>query len=341
MAVIGATGYTGVELLRLLSAHRDVEVTVVTSRSESGRTLADYWGYSPYFKELSFSLPEPDFVAEKADVAFLCVPHGTAQEIAADLLTRGLRVIDLSADFRLKSAELYERWYGIEHRYPELLKEAVYGLSEVYRNEIRSARLIANPGCYPTSVLLALVPLVKERLVDTEDIVIDSKSGVSGAGRKRELRLSFCEVNEDLKAYGVASHRHTPEIEEELSKVAGREVKVVFVPHLVPMQRGILSTIYATTSSSEKELYEALRDFYRGCKFVEVLPPGSIPRTAEVRGSNFCRIGFKLDPRTGRLILLSVIDNLVKGASGQAVQNLNIMTGFPEETGLPFRAVFP
>ena len=341
VAVVGATGYTGLELLRLASGHPRIRVTCVTSRREAGKTLAAYWGFSPLPYELNLSSPEPSVVAEEAEVAFLCVPHGTAQEMASELLSRGLAVIDLSADFRFRDPSVYETWYGTPHRFLELLREAVYGLSEIHAERISGARLIANPGCYPTAVLLPLVPLLSQRLIEPRDILIDAKSGVSGAGRKGEVSLSFCEVNEDFRAYKVASHRHTPEIEAELSSAAGEEVRVLFTPHLTPMERGIFATIYVHPLASEKETYGALRDFYAEKPFVKVLPPGRIPRVAEVRGTNFCRIGLKLDPRTGRLILLSVIDNLVKGASGQAIQNLNLMKGWPEDLGLPKVPVFP
>ncbi len=341
MAVVGATGYTGLELLRLAAGHPEVRVTCVTSRKEAGKTLSEYWGFRAYPEDLLFSPPEPETVAEKAEVAFLCVPHGTAQEMAAALLAMGLKVIDLSADFRLPEAQIYEKWYGLPHQYPELLKEAIYGLTEIHTEKIRKARLIANPGCYPTAVLLPLIPLLQKKLISPEDILIDAKSGVSGAGRKADTALSFCEVNEDFRAYKVATHRHTPEMEKELSQAAGKEVKILFVPHLVPMERGILATLYVRSQASEEVIYHALADFYADKPFVEVLPPGQIPRIAEVRGTNLCRLGIKQDPRTGRTIILSAIDNLVKGASGQALQNLNLMYGLPEETGLPRNPVFP
>nr|WP_244147461.1 N-acetyl-gamma-glutamyl-phosphate reductase [Thermosulfurimonas dismutans] len=341
MAVVGATGYTGLELLRLASGHPKMQVTCVTSRRETGKSLTEYWGFAPLPYELELSSPEPSAIAEEAEVAFLCVPHGTAQEMAKELVSRGLKVIDLSADFRLADPSVYEAWYGVSHRFPELLREAVYGLSEIYAERISKSRLIANPGCYPTAALLPLVPLLNRKLIEPRDILIDAKSGVSGAGRKAEVALAFCEVNEDFRAYKVASHRHTPEIEAELSRAAGGEVKVLFTPHLTPMERGIFATIYVHPLASEKEIYEALRDFYAEKPFVEVLSPGRIPRVAEVRGTNRCRIGLKLDPRTGRLILLSVIDNLVKGASGQAIQNMNLMMGWPEDLGLPKSPVFP
>ncbi len=341
VAIVGATGYTGLELLRLASGHPEIEVTCVTSRKEAGKRLSEYWGFAPYPQDLEISPPEPDEIAEKAEVAFLCVPHGKAQEMAAALLSRGLQVIDLSADFRIPDPELYERWYETPHRYPELLKEAAYGLSEIHAEAIASARLVANPGCYPTAALLPLLPLLKEGLITPEDILIDAKSGVSGAGRKGEVSLSFCEVNEDFKAYKLAAHRHTPEMEVELGKAAGKPVTILFTPHLVPMERGILATIYVHPQASEAQIFEALKEYYASKPMVEVLPPGKSPRVAEVRGTNLCRLGLKFDPRSGRLILLSALDNLVKGASGQALQNLNLRWGFPEDLGLPRSPVFP
>ncbi len=341
VAVVGATGYTGLELLRLAAGHPEIRITAATSRREAGKTLTEYWGFPPLPYEVEIIPPEPDRLAEEAEVAFLCVPHGTAQEMAAELLSRGLKVIDLSADFRLPDPGVYQAWYETPHRFPELLAEAVYGLSEIHREAIRKARLVANPGCYPTASLLPLVPLLEAELIEPRDIVIDAKSGVSGAGRKGQVALSYCEVNEDFRAYRVAAHRHTPEIEAQLSRAAGAEVRVLFTPHLTPMQRGIFATLYVFPRAGEKEIYEALREFYTGSPFVEVLPPGTVPRVAEVRGTNLCHIGLRLDTRTGRLILLSVIDNLVKGASGQALQNLNLMLGFAEDRGLPKSPVFP
>ncbi len=341
VAVVGATGYTGLELLRLSGGHPEIKVVLATSRREAGKTLSAYWGFSPLPYELEMVPPDPARIASEAEVAFLCVPHGTAQEMAAELLKKGLRVIDLSADFRLPDPAVYETWYEVPHRYPELLGEAVYGLSEIYGQSLRRARLVANPGCYPTAALLPLLPLLREGLIEARDIIIDAKSGVSGAGRKAEVSLSFCEVNEDFRAYRVAAHRHTPEIEAQLARAAGREVRVIFTPHLTPMQRGILATIYVYPREGEERIHEFLREFYASSPFVEVLPRGRFPRVAAVRGTNLCQVGLKLDPRTGRLLLFSAIDNLIKGASGQALQNLNLMYGFPEDLGLPRSPVFP
>ncbi len=341
VAIVGATGYTGLELLRILASHPKVEVTSVTSRKEKGKPLKEIFPFEERFGDLVFEEPIPEKIATKAELAFLCVPHGAAAETAKALLARGLKVIDLSADFRLKDPQVYREWYKSPHQAEGLLKDAVYGLSEIYRDEIKNARLIANPGCYPTASLLPLVPLLKMGLISPEGIIIDAKSGVSGAGRSAKLRLIFCEVNEDFCAYNVAVHRHTPEIEQELSRAAGKEIRINFTTHLVPMNRGILATIYATPLAEEKVLHRALQDFYAESPCVRVLPLGEFPRTAYVRGTNLCLIALKLDPRTGKLIVLSAIDNLVKGASGQAVQNLNLMYSFPEDLALETRSVFP
>ena len=343
VAIVGATGYTGLELLRLLSGHPQVEVTCVTSRKEAGKPLSSIFPFLTRFGDLRLIEPSPDEIAAKAEVAFLCVPHGAAAEMAASLLERGLKVIDLSADFRLKDQKVYEDWYKVRHPAPHLLAEAVYGLCEAHRDEIRKARLVANPGCYPTASLLPLVPLFREGLILKKGLIVDAKSGVSGAGRSAKLGLIFCEVNEDFCAYNVAKHRHTPEIEQELSRAAGEEVLINFTTHLVPMNRGILATIYAWPKEgvSEARLREVLESFYRGSPFVEVLPEGAFPHTAHVKGTNRALIGLKADPRTGRVILVSAIDNLVKGASGQAIQNLNLMMGWPEETGLTVPPLFP
>ncbi len=342
IAIVGATGYTGLELLRILSCHPEVEITIVTSRKEAEKKVREIFPFEEKFGELVFEEPQPEKIAAKAELAFLCVPHGAAAEMAKALLERGLRVIDLSADFRLKDPLLYEEWYKVPHKAPELLNEAVYGLSEIYADRIKTARLVANPGCYPTASLLPLIPLLKARLISPEGLIIDAKSGVSGAGRSAKLRLIFCEVNEDFCAYNVAAHRHTPEIEQELSLAAGEKLRLNFTTHLIPMNRGILATIYATPLIfKEKTLYEALYDFYVQKTFVKVLPLGEFPHTAHVKGTNLCLIGLKLDSRTGKLIIVSAIDNLVKGASGQAIQNMNLMSGFLEDTALKRRALYP
>ncbi|MBC7105774.1 MAG: N-acetyl-gamma-glutamyl-phosphate reductase, partial [Firmicutes bacterium] len=327
VAVIGATGYTGVELVRLLCRHPDVELTVLTSQSYVGQP---FWKVYPSLLrhvELECADAAPELVAAEAEVAFVALPHGHAMGVVAGLLERGCRVVDLGADFRFRSKQAYEHWYRVPHTAPELLPAAVYGLPEWYRERIRTASLVANPGCYPTGALLALLPLVKAGLVDPDGIVVDAKSGVSGAGRAATLTTHYGECNENLKPYGVPGHRHVPEMEQELSLAAGREVRLAFTPHLVPMTRGILCTVYVrpVRRLGAAEVLELYREAYRNEPFVRVLPEGMLPQTKAVAGSNYCDLAAAADPRTGRVILFSAIDNLVKGAAGQAVQNMNIM----------------
>lgn len=342
IAIIGGSGYTGLELLRFLSLHPAAEVVVVSSRQYAGRSIQEVFPSLSGYEELSFSAPELESLSGRADYFFTAVPHQAAMGIVPQLLEAGGKVIDLSADFRLHDRRTYEVWYQ-EHQAPELLSEAVYGLPELYSHEICEARLVANPGCYPTSAILPLAPLLRDGLVGPEGLVIDSKSGVSGAGRSASLATSFCEVNEGLKAYKVACHHHIPEIEQELSTAAGIPVVVSFTPHLVPMARGILTTIYAslTRPLTTEELLNYLLQSYAAHPFVRVMPPGTFPNTAHVSGSNYCHIGAKVDERTGRAVLLCAIDNLVKGASGQAIQNLNIMAGIEETLGLEVLPLFP
>ncbi|MBC7326127.1 MAG: N-acetyl-gamma-glutamyl-phosphate reductase, partial [Moorella sp. (in: Bacteria)] len=277
------------------------------------------------------------------DVIFVSLPHGHAMALAPEIVGRGKIFIDLGADFRFRNPDIYEKWYRVTHTARALAAEATYGLPEIYREEIRTARLVANPGCYPTSVILGLAPLLKKGLVAPDSIIIDSKSGVSGAGRGLSLNTHYCEVNENIKAYGVASHRHTPEIEQELSLLAGQEVVVSFTPHLTPMTRGILSTIYArlTRPVGQEEVINVYKDFYFREPFVRVLPAGTLPATKMVVGSNHCDLGLVVDNRTGRIIVVAAIDNLIKGASGQAVQNMNIILGFPEDTGIAGPGLYP
>ena len=343
VAVVGASGYTGVELLRLLHCHPEVAVTCITSEQSAGKPVAEVFPtlrnrYSQVLENL-----EPVRVAEKADLVFTALPHKAAMEVVPTFLKLGKRVIDLSADYRFSDASVYEQWYE-PHMNPELLEKAVYGLPEVRRAKIKGAKLVGNPGCYPTSIILGLIPLLKNGLIDHKTIVADSKSGVSGAGRGAKVENLYCEVNDGFKAYGVGGvHRHIPEIEQELSLAAGEPVTISFTPHLVPMDRGILSTIYARLagSASAADLVKLYADFYDGEPFVRILPVGSFPSTAHVRGSNFCDIGITVDFRTGRVIVVSAIDNLVKGAAGQAVQNMNIVCGLPETLALEGLALFP
>jgi N-acetyl-gamma-glutamyl-phosphate reductase len=356
VAIVGASGYTGIELIRLLSNHPKVEITAVTSEQSAGKSIASVFPSLSKVFEKTLEHISIEGIAQKADLIFTALPHQKAMGVVPQFLKMGKRVIDLSADFRIKDAATYGAWYE-EHKAPELLKEAVYGLPELHRAEIKDARLVANPGCYPTSAILALAPLLKNRLIDTSSIVIDSKSGVSGAGRSATQDTHFPEVNEGFKAYKVAEHRHTPEIEQELSILSGSPVTVSFTPHLLPATRGILSTIYASLISREPALSEVegsavgslddngimdlYREFYKNERFVRVYPKGAFPNINNVRGSNFCDVGLKLDKRTNRVVIVSAIDNLTKGASGQAVQNMNVMYGFQEDTALKGLPLFP
>ena len=343
VAIVGASGYTGLELIRLLNCHPGVAVTCLTSEQSAGKRISDVFPTLRGRCDLLLENLEPVRVAEKADLIFTALPHKAAMAVIPTFLKLGRRVIDLSADYRLSDPQVYGEWYE-PHQDPVNLKKAVYGLPELRRSKIKGAKLIANPGCYPTSIILGLAPLLKKGLIDPASIIADSASGVSGAGRAAKVDSLYCEVNDGFKAYGVGGvHRHTPEIEQELSLLAGADLKITFTPHLVPMDRGILSTIYAAplkelTAAGLVKLYQ---EFYKGEPFVRVLPAGSLPSTAFVRGSNFCDIAPLADVRTGRVIVVSAIDNLVKGASGQAVQNMNIICGFPETMGLDGLAVYP
>ncbi len=343
VAIVGASGYTGVELLRILKGHPRARVTVVTSRQNSGKAVEELFPSLHGYRDLKFSMPDMDDICASSDVVFTAVPHQTAMAVVPGFLNAGLKVIDLSADFRIRDQAVYEKWYQ-KHSAPELLDEAVYALPELNFGKIADARLAANPGCYPTSTILPLAPLLRKGMVLPENIIVDSKSGTSGAGRGASVATLYCEVNESFKAYKVGDHRHTPEIEQELSAAAGADLRINFTPHLVPMNRGILSTIYcrpAERNITTETVRSALAEFYADAPFVRVLPAGSFPGVSNVRGSNYCDIGVKLDARTGMLILVSVIDNLVKGASGQAIQNMNIMCGFDQALALEAGAVYP
>lgn len=341
VAILGASGYTGAELLRLLVRHPRVRIVALTADRKAGEGIDTVF---PQF--LGYDLPklvsikEVDFSG--VDAVFCALPHGTTQEVIAGLPTH-LKVIDLSADFRLTSLEDYAKWYGHEHRAPELQKEAVYGLTEVYRNQVKQARLVANPGCYPTSAQLPLIPLLQAGLIDPDDIVIDAKSGVSGAGRAAKEGSLFCEVTEGVHAYGVASHRHGPEIEQILTEATGQPIMVNFTPHLMPMSRGMLSSIYVKLKdgATAEDLRATLVKRYADEQFVKVVPQGVSPQTRHVRGTNLAHIGVFADRLKGRAMLFCTIDNLMKGASGQAVQNFNVMFGIPENVGLDQLAMFP
>lgn len=342
-AVVGASGYTGVELLRLLINHPGVELTALTSESYAGSPIGEVFPSLSRLLDLPCRKFDAREVAKDADLAFLALPHSTAMAAAVELLPLGRKVIDLSADFRLRDPGVYRQWYGVNHLAPELLREAVYALPELYRRQLASARLAAVPGCYPTAALLGLLPLVKRELIDPDSIVIDAISGASGAGRKPELPLHFSEAEGNFKAYNVARHRHTPEIEQEISRWVGREVMVTFTPHLAGAVRGILATITATLSASKgaDELLTVYRQCYQSEPFVRVLQEGRFPETKQVAGSNFCDIGLAVDGRTRRCIVVVAIDNLVKGASGQAIQAMNVMSGLDERTGLHAAPIFP
>lgn len=338
--IVGGTGYTGVELLRLLARHPQAEVSVVTSRGEAGRAVADLFPNLRGYISLDFEAPQLERLAE-CDVVFFATPNGTAMKQVPALLEAGVKVIDLAADFRLKDADVWEQWYGMPHACPDLLDEAVYGLPELNREKIRTARLIANPGCYPTATTLGLLPLIKNELVDIERVIADAKSGVSGAGRKAQVGSLLAEAGESFKAYAVPGHRHWPEITQVLSDVAGREVGLDFVPHLLPMIRGIHVTLYSSLISEVGRLQDVYEAFYRDEPFVDVLPEGAHPETRSCKGANTCRMAVHR-PRDGKtVIVLSVIDNLVKGAAGQAVQNMNLMAGFEESAGLDIVALLP
>ena len=335
VAVLGATGYAGAELVRILAGHPETQLTCLTSRQHDGVPFSDiYPGFSGIV-DLKCHRFSQKHVCDSADIVFTALPHKASMEVVPGLLSGGLKVIDLSADFRFRNVATYEKWYE-PHQAQDLLDIAVYGLCEVYSDAIKSANIVGNPGCYPTSVLLPLLPLVKEKMIDFTGLVADSKSGTSGAGRSPMLATHFCEVNEFYKAYKVAEHRHNPEMDEVLSQFAEEKAHITFVPHLVPMTRGMLTTIYGemTEVFSEADVRSVLETFYKGKPFVRICQSNRFPNTRDVKGTNFCDVGIKVIPEAKRLIMVSVIDNLVKGASGQAVQNMNLMCGFPETTGL-------
>ncbi len=336
VSVIGATGYAGVELVRLLTSHPEVSITHLVSHSFSGKQLSDIY---PSFKGTqAHTLEDMDLkaIAQDSDCIFTSLPHGTSDDVIAELYGYGKKVIDLSGDYRYDSAEVYEKWYGFPHAHPELLAQSVYGMPELHKEAIRTAKLIGNPGCYTTCSILALAPLVKNGVIDTDSIIIDAKSGSTGAGRSISQGMHFCEVNESMKAYKVATHRHTSEIEQELSLLAGSDIQLSFTPHLLPINRGILATSYASLKApvTAEEVYALYNDFYQDQPFVVLHKPGSLPEIKFAVGSNFIHIGFVVDARLKRIIVVSCIDNLVKGAAGQAIQNMNLMFGLDETAGL-------
>jgi N-acetyl-gamma-glutamyl-phosphate reductase len=336
VAILGATGYTGMELVRLLHRHPEVEVSFLSSESSAGQPLDRVHPQFRGMVSLELQPLQPGSIPEAVELVFCALPHGSSAGIVPELLKRGKRVIDLSADFRLRDPARYEEWYGRSHPAPALLAEAVYGSPELYPEKIKAAQLVANPGCYPTSVILGMAPLARESLADWSSVVVDAKSGVSGAGRSPRQDFHFPDCTENFRAYRVSNHQHIPEIEQELGSLSGETVTITFTPHLVPMIRGIFSTVYLKLRNERgiEDLQTLYLNFFRDHPFVRLTEPPALPETRMVRGSNFCDIALREDRRTGRLIILSVIDNLVKGAAGQAVQNMNLMLGFPGESGL-------
>ena len=342
VGIIGATGYAGGELVRILMGHKEAEIVWYGSRSYIDQKYADV--YRNMFQIVDAKCMDDNIeeLADQVDVIFTATPQGFLASVINENILSKTKIIDLSADFRIKDVNVYEKWYGIEHKSPQFIEEAVYGLCEVNRDKVKGARLIANPGCYTTCSILTAYPLAKEGIIDMSTLIVDAKSGTSGAGRGAKVPNLFCEVNENMKAYGVASHRHTPEIEEQLGYASGENVTISFTPHLVPMNRGILATEYATlkkdvTGEEVKAIYDK---YYADEKFVRVLGEGVCPETKWVEGSNYVDIGFKLDPRTNRIVMMGAIDNLVKGAAGQAVQNMNLLFGLPESEGLELVPMF-
>ena len=343
VGIIGATGYAGGELVRILMGHKEAEIVWYGSRSYIDQKYADVYRNMFQIVDATCMDDNIEALADQVDVIFTATPQGFLASVINENILGKTKIVDLSADFRIKDVKVYEKWYGIEHKSPQFIEEAVYGLCEVNRDKVKGARLIANPGCYTTCSILTGYPLAKEGIIDMRTLIVDAKSGTSGAGRGAKVPNLFCEVNENMKAYGVASHRHTPEIEEQLGYASGENVTISFTPHLVPMNRGILATEYATlkkdvTGEEVKAIYDK---YYADEKFVRVLDEGVCPETKWVEGSNYVDIGFKLDPRTNRIVMMGAIDNLVKGAAGQAVQNMNLLFGLPESEGLELVPMFP
>mgnify|MGYP004461586931 FL=1 len=343
VGIIGATGYAGGELVRILMGHKEAEIVWYGSRSYIDQKYADVYRNMFQIVDAKCMDDNIEALADQVDVIFTATPQGFLASVINENILGKAKIVDLSADFRIKDVKVYEKWYGIEHKSPQFIEEAVYGLCEVNRDKVKGARLIANPGCYTTCSILTAYPLAKEGIIDMRTLIVDAKSGTSGAGRGAKVPNLFCEVNENMKAYGVASHRHTPEIEEQLGYASDENVTISFTPHLVPMNRGILATEYATlkkdvTGEEVKAIYDK---YYADEKFVRVLGEGVCPETKWVEGSNYVDIGFKLDPRTNRIVMMGAIDNLVKGAAGQAVQNMNLLFGLPESEGLELVPMFP
>lgn len=343
VGIIGSTGYAGAEIVRILLNHPEAEIVWYGSRSYVDQKFASVFGNFTEIVDAKCLDDNIEELSKEADVVFTATPQGYCASIVNDVVLSNTKIIDLSADFRLKDVSVYEKWYKIEHKSPQYIDEAVYGLCEVNRDKIKNARILANPGCFTTCSILTIYPLAKEHLIDMDSIIVDAKSGTSGAGRGAKLPNLFCEVNESIKAYGVATHRHTPEIEEQLCYASGEDVVIDFTPHLVPMNRGILATAYAKVKDgvTSDDIRAAYNKYYENEYFVRVLEDGVLPETKWVEGSNFLDVNFKLNPRTNRVIMMGAIDNLVKGAAGQAVQNMNIMFGLPENMGLKLVPMFP
>lgn len=340
VGIVGGTGYTGVELLRLLAMHPNVSLEVITSRSEEGMPVAEMFPNLRGHFDIAFSVPDIKMLSQ-CDVVFFATPHGVAMPMVPKLLEAGVRIVDLGADFRIKDVPNWEKWYGLSHTCPGAVAEAVYGLPEVYREQVKNARLVANPGCYPTAVQLGFFPLIEKGLVDPANLIADAKSGVSGAGRKAAVGALMCEASESFKAYGVPGHRHLPEIMQGLNERSETPVGLTFVPHLTPMIRGIHATLYAKLTDTSVDLQALYESRYAGEPFVDVMPAGSHPETRSVKGVNQCRIAIHRPQDGNTVVILSVIDNLVKGAAGQAIQNMNIMFGLPENRGLEMAALLP
>ncbi|HHS99806.1 MAG TPA: N-acetyl-gamma-glutamyl-phosphate reductase [Thiomicrospira sp.] len=342
VGIVGGTGYTGVELLRLLANHPQAEVVAITSRSESGVKVEDMYPNLRGYYDLAFSEPDVD-VLKACDVVFFATPHGVAMSMAPELTAAGIKVIDLAADFRINDLDIWAKWYGFEHTCPEMMQQVAYGMPELYREQVKQASIIANPGCYPTTILLGLMPLLKAGLIELKGIIADGKSGVSGAGKGANVAMLGAEMSESFKAYGVGGHRHLPEMKDKMSDITGEEVDLTFVPHLVPMIRGMESTIYATLKEdvSQEQLQALYEETYQNEYFVDVMPAGSLPETRMTKGSNMCRMSVFRPQGGSQVVVTSVIDNLVKGAAGQAVQNMNILFDLEESCGLQQVALLP
>lgn len=342
VSVLGATGYAGVELVRLLTKHSKVCITHLVSKSYAGKKLSQVYPSFAGVLDIVLEDMDIDAVSSDSDVVFTALPHGAAKEVIPQLVERGVRVIDFSGDYRYKSKDVYEKWYGEKHTSPHLLEKSVYGLCELYRDKIKKAGLVGNPGCYTTCSILALAPLVSNKLIDIKSIIIDAKSGVTGAGRTTSLDYSFCECTENMRAYKIATHRHTSEIEQELSILAGEDIVLSFTPHLVPLKRGILATCYANLKNSKTtdEIIGIYKEFYKGERFIRIYEKGMLPDTKNVAGSNFVDMAVVVDERLNRVVVVSCLDNIIKGAAGQAIQNMNIMFGINEHEGIDSAAFY-